>query len=345
MKKSKIIIILCLLLTSLAEGMAQDDMLAAPKITVKGVLENPKLKNTVELNVNSMFKAMHEALLNGNTPMLPEKVMDKECQQELMELWRNSQISCPQSEVEAPVVKIYNPNPKDKKEGILEVRDIPILQERALDEPQTLNVMFNARGIICGLSIGLDMNFRNISSRQDEGIDAVRKQIINSFLENFRTAYNRRDISYLEKIYSNDALIITGRMVTPKVSSSGSDDKTLKVSQEVEFLKQTKQEYINRLRGVFQKNDYINVDFENVDIHKHPNAEFAQRGVYCVSLDQSWTSASTKTKGHYHDDGYLFLMIDFHDQDKPLIQIRVWQPQESLAKKNKINEYNVGEFN
>lgn len=345
MKKVIFFITLCTFLLFPHTAWAQDDMLGAPNITLTGKMENEKLKNTITANINALFKSMHEALLTGNTPLITNKIMEQECQHELMELWSNSQISCPQTEVEAPIVKIYNPNPKDKKGGILEVRNIPILQERALDEPQTMNVMFNAKGTICGVSIGLNMDFRNIGMGKEDDIDAVRKQIINSFLENFRTAYNRRDIDYLEKIYSNDALIITGRMITPKVSTSKSDDKTLKVSQEVEFLKQTKVEYINRLRGVFKSNDYINVDFEDVDIHSHPNAEFAQRGVYCVSLDQSWTSASSKSKKSYHDDGYLFLMIDFHDQDKPLIQIRVWQPKESLSKTRKINEYNVGEFN
>jgi hypothetical protein len=29
----------------------------------------------------------------------------------------------------------------------------------------------------------------------------------------------------------------------------------------------------------------------------------------------------------YNDKGYVFLMMDFLDEDKPIIQIRTWQPE------------------
>ena len=41
---------------------------------------------------------------------------------------------------------------------------------------------------------------------------------------------------------------------------------------------------------------------------------------YGVTLLQGWTS------GKYHDDGYLFLLWDFTNEDAPQIHVRTWQP-------------------
>ena len=43
--------------------------------------------------------------------------------------------------------------------------------------------------------------------------------------------------------------------------------------------------------------------------------------IYGVKLKQKWQSDS------YSDTGYLFLMIDFINPDKPLIHVRTWQPE------------------
>jgi hypothetical protein len=44
-------------------------------------------------------------------------------------------------------------------------------------------------------------------------IDKTRREIILNFIENFRTAYIRKDIDFIEKVFSEHALIITGRVV------------------------------------------------------------------------------------------------------------------------------------
>ena len=39
-----------------------------------------------------------------------------------------------------------------------------------------------------------------------------------------------------------------------------------------------------------------------------------------MTLHQGYTS------DHYHDDGYLFLLWDFRDEQQPQIHVRTWQP-------------------
>ena len=57
--------------------------------------------------------------------------------------------------------------------------------------------------------------------------------------------------------------------------------------------------------------------------------------VYGVNLKQSWTSSN------YSDQGYLFLMIDFRDEKKPVIHVRSWQPLKDTPSEEVIE---LGDF-
>ena len=67
---------------------------------------------------------------------------------------------------------------------------------------------------------------------------------------------------------------------------------------------------------VFKANKQIRVTFDEIEVVRHPvNKDF-----YGVTLHQGYTS------DRYHDDGYLFLLWDFRDEDHPQIHVRTWQP-------------------
>lgn len=318
-------------------------------ITLNGKLkvENPKLVKSIEANLNEFFSAIDASLETGEKPKFPKKVLTLNGANETDSLWMNSPFYCSQSKVKAKLVNLpYDVT--DKNASIIEVRDIPILLDKERDLPQTLNISFNSKGLITGMDLGLNpMAFRNIMSNANGELDEARRQIVNKFLEQVRTAYNRKDLSYLKQVYSDDALIITGRELKKKVTSKKDEQGMhLNVSSQVEYTKKGKAEYLAGLQRLFSNNAYINVDFENVEIRPHPNPEFRDN-VYCVSLEQDWTSQSAKANpsSKYHDEGYLFLMIDFHDQDRPEIEIRVWQSKESIeGGETPINENNVGSF-
>ena len=75
------------------------------------------------------------------------------------------------------------------------------------------------------------------------------------------------------------------------------------------------QGYLIALKSLFEKNEEIEITFSNIKINQHPSYS----EIYGVNLIQSWKSNS------YADEGYLFLMIDFKDESKPVIQISAWQ--------------------
>ena len=43
--------------------------------------------------------------------------------------------------------------------------------------------------------------------------------------------------------------------------------------------------------------------------------------VYAIQIKQDYFSAN------YGDTGYLFLLVDVNDPDKPIIHVRAWQEQ------------------
>ena len=139
--------------------------------------------------------------------------------------------------------------------------------------------------------------------------DLRRRQLILDYVEQFRTAYNQKDINFLNQVFSDDALIITGKVITTKHAEGFT-------SQKIQYNKQSKEQYIKNLRGVFARNSYIKVTFDEIEVMRHPvNPNF-----YGVTLLQGWTS------GKYHDDGYLFLLWDFTNESAPQIHVRTWQP-------------------
>ena len=137
--------------------------------------------------------------------------------------------------------------------------------------------------------------------------------ILVNFLEDYQTAYALKRHRYLESIYSDDALIIVGRMVK---KTEIPDRLTLKLTaEEAELTKYDKDTYMNNLRQCFGNNEYIRLRFTETDFTKANNT----KDVYGVRVRQEYFSSS------YGDVGYLFLLVDLRGT-MPLIHVRAWQP-------------------
>lgn len=138
------------------------------------------------------------------------------------------------------------------------------------------------------------------------------KSVLVNFLENYKTAYALGRINYLEQIFSDDALIITGKVVT---KATGNMELGYKNNRHVELTRQTKAEYLKGLRRVFKSNEFVNLKFANNRILK------SSKGgeLYAIQIRQDYYSAN------YGDSGYLFLLVDVNDPDHPIIHVRAWQ--------------------
>ena len=152
--------------------------------------------------------------------------------------------------------------------------------------------------------------YMNIIRENKDVSDLRRRQLILDYVEQFRTAYNQKDINFLEAVYSDDALIITGKVIKRKPIDG------IILPDKIEYSKQDKKTYLSNLSRIFKYNKLIKVQFDEVEVMRHG----VYPDIYGVTLHQSWTTDA------YHDDGYLFLLWDFRDETHPQIHVRTWQP-------------------
>ena len=277
-------------------------------------LVQESLKAKMERNVLQLLEAMtvsHD--IRSKKISIKSGACTPEAMAELSKIWKTSHLVPVPANISAQLLKT--------KSGF-QVRGIPvdIVEAEDSEKRQEITIDFNPIGTISSISISMDMHrYEKIMAEAEKSLplDYERRQIIVDFIENFRTAYNRKDLDFLNAVYSDNALIITGRLVKEKPNSDGMF-KSLGTSK-VEYMRQTKQEYIKSLAGIFKRNKYLNIRFEDIEVMKHPKLH----NIYSVTLKQHWQA------GNYKDTGWLFLLIDFHDEDNPLIHVRTWQPEKN----------------
>ncbi len=182
-------------------------------------------------------------------------------------------------------------------------------------------VEFDLSGNIKDFRFGMDAQLSESMENCGRVASETHKNILTKFLDDFRNAYNTKDIGYLRTVFSDDALIITGSVVQTRPNDMNMS------SSKVVYKKQTKQEYLTNLQRAFQRNNYIQVTFHEIGKNGEQGgcSSFTQsaknKNYYGIRVKQEWKST------HYSDEGYLFLLVDLSDLDKITIHVRTWQPE------------------
>ncbi|MBP5398540.1 MAG: hypothetical protein J6Y32_07975 [Bacteroidales bacterium] len=173
---------------------------------------------------------------------------------------------------------------------------------------------FDAKGKIDNLTFALESDTISGILSKSQWSDGAKMALI-SFLENYRTAFALTRLDYISSIFSDDALIIVGRVVK-KTRMEGD----IRLDQEdIEYNKLTKESYLKRLKSSFASKEYINLQFANAEIYRLTRG--ARENLYGIQLKQDYFSSN------YNDSGYLYLLVDMEDSTRPLIYIRTWQPE------------------
>ena len=276
--------------------------------TVSDGIDNITIKSKIESSVSRLLSEINAAQEVGRSLNFSAMGnVDTRMQQSMAMLWENSPFICTDEEIIEHCITTGTG---------YQVRNIPLLMkptgEREFneDEYQEAVISFDKQGNLESFYLSISMNlYMNVIKSNLELTDLRRRQLILDYVEQFRTAYNQKNINFLNQVFSDDALIITGKVITTKHAEGFT-------SQKIQYNKQSKDQYIRNLRGVFARNSYIKVTFDEIEVMRHPvNPNF-----YGVTLLQGWTS------GRYHDDGYLFLLWDFTNESAPQIHVRTWQP-------------------
>ena len=180
-------------------------------------------------------------------------------------------------------------------------------------------VFYIKDGKIDGINFGLDQNALD-SIMHHSMWNPQSRQVLVNFLENYKTAYALENIDYLDAVFSEDALIIIGNKITEHKAA----DVVALNQERYEKCRMTKSQYIERLKQVFAKQEYVNIQFEDAGVKKaNP---FRER--YAIIIKQNYYSTT------YADKGYLFLLADISDPEKPIIHVRVWDED-----KNELMEH------
>lgn len=206
----------------------------------------------------------------------------------------------------------------------VQCRSVPMQFSFSKGKTQLENVIFvfDQTKKIDGIQFALEERAaRNIMGNTD--IDETARLALINFMENYKTAFSLQRWDYIESIFSDDAVIITGRKLTK--SEQANDNLQLQLNGYV-YSKMSKGEYINRLKRT--KKEWINIKFGNTNVEQSQ-----QSSMYGICLLQDYYSSN------YGDHGYLFLLIDATDEKQPLIKVRTWQPESAGSTPFTMGDY------
>lgn len=300
----KFILSVCCVVAALTSASAQ-----GVKFEINdGMDDNPMLKSRIEQNVSNLLTEVNRAQSAGTPLNFASFRIDEEAQRQLSMLWENVPFRCDESEIIERVMQVT---------GGYQVRNIPLELKPADakvtdDAYQEAVIDFDHSGRIISFYFAISNNlYAQVMRSGMEVADMRRRQLILDYVEHFRTAYNQKDIDYLWKVFSDDAIIITGKVIKTKPTDFNPMPKN-----KVIYNTQNKKTYLTKLKGIFDRSKYVRVTFSEIKITRHPTKEH----YYGVLLRQGY-----KVPG-YEDDGYVFLLWDFIDEQNPQIHVRTWQP-------------------
>ncbi len=257
----------------------------------------------------------------------------KDAVSEINKLWENEHFRCVEEEIVERGLTTYTG---------YQVRGIPLIVNAASEDKelgyQEAVINFDKNGVITSFYYTINpelyskLRMRQSQNKKYEVTDIQERMMILDYVEHFRTSYNQKDLKFLRQVFSDDALIITGKVIKVRkteVMPSGS---------RVVYTTQTKQQYLDNLSKAFKSSAYIKVNFDDVVIVEHPTV----KGIYGVTVHQQWNSS------RYSDEGYVFMMWDFRNPDMPQIHVRTWQPDyidKAMGEKLKPTDvFTLGDF-
>ncbi len=173
---------------------------------------------------------------------------------------------------------------------------------------------FDKDNKICNLTFSLSKQTIDDIASNTNWTEQTR-MLLMSFMENYKTAYSLKRLDYIQKIFSDDALIITGTVT--KVSNS--PENRFLGNNIIKYNRLTKAKYLKNLEYSFKSNEYINIRFADNTVRRSGKSN----DIYGIQIKQDYFSTN------YGDSGYLFLLIDLTDTISPQIHVRTWQPEKN----------------
>ena len=293
-----------------------------------GGITNSTLSSVMEKHISNLLTEINAACAQDRDLELERLHMSDRAGKSLQMLWKNFHFSCDEQTIRQLCLQDVNG---------FEVRGIsitltPMGSNFKGELNRELTISFAPDQEITGVHMALANNvFVSIVDKGKDVTDTRRRLEILKFVEDFRSYYDEKDLEALRNVYSDDALIITGKVIHRK--NLGRDQARMK--PEIVYSKQNKEQYLTSLQRVFKNNKFIRVKFDDIKVRRHP----AKAGFYGVTLHQKWQSSN------YSDDGYVFLLWEFKEGASPVVHVRTWQPDMIGSRKLEEDEvFNENDF-
>lgn len=287
-------------------------------LTTDSGFENQAIISKLETNLSKVLTEINRAQKEERPLNIVGLPVNDFAEKSLSMLWANIHFYCDEEEV---VERCW-----PLTDGFL-IRRIPLIitpegENFGSGTYQEAVVEFTPSGTISDFRFALDAQLGESMERGGNGVvETERRMKILTYCERFRTAYNTKDIDFLNQIFSDDALIITGSVTKTAPNEMGYG------GEKIMYKKQTKQQYLTNLKRAFLRNKWIDVKFSQIGENGETGGPSGitrsteNPNMYGVRLRQEWRSSN------YNDEGYIFLLWDFTNENAPVIHVRTWQPE------------------
>lgn len=267
----------------------------------------------MERSISGLLTELNTAFNNNRDPKLQNIKISAGCATRIQELWNNASMSSTVRTINETL--LLTPESSTFGKGY-QVRNIPLTlkgKEGTVGKEMGV-VTFNSAGeIVAFYFAAAELDVTLLDWDEKDVIEYSRRKRILEVVEQFKTAYNRKDVQTIDDFFSDFALIIVGQVIKKEANS----DFNRFTGDKVVYKLADKQQYLQQIKRLFSRNEFIDVKFNDIKISKHRTIP----EIYGVNLVQTWNSPS------YSDVGNLFLMIDFRDEYNIKIHVRAWQPK------------------
>ena len=279
-------------------------------------ISNGALKTRMEGQVSRLLTAINAAESSSQAVNFSSIDIDDMASHSIAMLWENVHFRTMDDDIVTSCLTLKNGgSTRGYQVRNIEIEMKPLDSSYTDAKVQEICIDFDTKGRIVDFNLTLGVNqYMRIMREGVELDDLDRRMQILHYVEQFRNAYNQKDLAFMDAVFSEDALIITGKVIRRIPNESG-----VGMRPEIQYSKQSKEQYLQNLKRVFARQGYINVKFDDIKVMRHG----ANPNFYGVTLIQHWNSST------YSDEGILFLVWDFTNEDQPKIDVRTWQPMET----------------
>ena len=201
---------------------------------------------------------------------------------------------------------------------------VAVTQARHVSKEKIVFRFDKVSGLISSVAYGLTKRAEDdIFRKATWNIDS--RYSLLTFMEDYQTAYILQDIDYIREIFSDDAIIIVGKYedAGALMPQKGFKDGSVFGARgpKINYTRFDKDTYLKNLAGLFKRNDWTHISFEENDIEKINTGKLLDNEALWIEIRQNWSVASG-----YNDTGYLALQLNLK-QSGSRINVRTFTPE------------------